>query len=607
MTTRVDLAVVGGGISGLAAAWEAHRQGARVVVLEASDRAGGKLRTSPLAGIPLDESADAFLARVPEGIELCRQLGIADELVAPSTGRAYVWTGGSLRLLPGEQLLGVPTDLDAVAATGILSPEGLARARQDLARSADPGAPNADTANYRRIHTNRSDRAGGDSGRDDAGVHTSRLSGIAEDNDAHDHGPTGTAENRSPANGTAGDEAVGELIRRRLGDEVLDRLVAPLIGGIWAGNCDRLSLAVAAPLLAEASRRDPSLIRGAAAIRASRASRGKTAARTPGPADVVGPAGPHDLGGTNASDHNSNGWPGDPRGASEPAIGRGEATAMGPGPAGTNDPGAAGGPEGELTPGGPSSAADPVFLTPRGGMGRLVEVLAEALGDRVRTGAAVTGIEREPDGRWRLEPGGVVADAVVIATPAFAAAPLVTPHCAAAAGTLGAIEHASIAMLALAVPRDGIDRPLDGSGFLVPPSEGRLLTACSWTSSKWGHLAGDGSVALLRASAGRDGDQRALALDDDALVQTLLQDLRDTMGLKSEPIATRITRWPRSFPQPRPGHLARVAAVEAALSNDAPGLAVAGAWMRGVGIPACIRSGRQAAAQLLGMRSSAPR
>ena len=91
MSRPVDLAVVGGGISGLAAAWEGMRRGADVAVLEAGGRPGGKLGSSPIAGIDLDEGADAFLARVPEAVELCDELGLGGDLVSPATGTAYVW------------------------------------------------------------------------------------------------------------------------------------------------------------------------------------------------------------------------------------------------------------------------------------------------------------------------------------------------------------------------------------------------------------------------------------------------------------------------------------------------------------------------------------
>jgi oxygen-dependent protoporphyrinogen oxidase len=476
MTERVDLAVVGGGISGLAAAWEARAQGARVVVLEAGERPGGKLRTSPLAGVDLDEAADAFLARVPEAVELCDELGLTTELVSPATGAAYVWLDGALRRLPADQLLGIPTDLDAVADSGLLSVDGAARARLDL-----------------------------------------------------------TLPDDRPADGD--DESVGALVRRRLGDEVLDRMVAPLVGSIYAGDCDRLSVEVSAAQLAAArdlDPSDPSLVRAAAALRAAALDTGR-----------------------------------------------------------------------------------PVFLAPAGGMGRLVDALADRLGDDLRTGTAVTavtGVSTSPAGgagsgsgdggrtAWRLDgPGGplVTADAVVLATPAFVTAPLLSPLVPAAAGFLAAIEHASVALVALAVPRDGIDHPLDGSGFLVPRSAGLLITACSWVTSKWAHLGADPSLALLRASVGHATDDRGATLPDDAIIAGVVADLRTTMDLRAEPTDVRISRWPRSFPQPRPGHLTGVDAAERAVAAAAPGLAITGAWARGVGVPACIRGGRAAARRAL--------
>lgn len=456
MTERVDLAVVGAGISGLAAAWEAHRRGARVVVADAAPVAGGKLRTGRLAGAPVDEAADAFLARVPDAADLCAELGLEAELVSPATGVAYVWLDGELRRLPPDQLLGVPTDLDAVAASGLLSRAGVERARADLTL---------------------------------------------------------------PDDRPAGDESVGALVRRRLGAEVLDRLVAPLVGSIYAGDCDRLSLEVSAAQLAAARDRDPSdpsLVRAASALRAQALDTGR-----------------------------------------------------------------------------------PVFLAPAGGMGRLVAALTDRLGDAVRLGAAVGAVE--PDGRgWRIAPLDVNADAVLVAAPAFAAAPLLKPLAPEAAEVLAAVDHASVALVALAVPADGVGRELDGSGFLVPRSAGLLLTACSWLTSKWPHLAVDPGVAVLRASVGHDGDDRGRSLPDDALVAGVLADLGATMGLRAAPLEVRVSRWERSFPQPRPGHLAAVARADAALAARSPRLAATGAWARGVGVPACIRGARAAAARVLG-------
>ena len=221
---------------------------------------------------------------------------------------------------------------------------------------------------------------------------------------------------------------------------------------------------------------------------------------------------------------------------------------------------------------------------------------------QIRTGRAVQALE--PDGdRWRVEVSdgtSIGADGVVLATPAAAAAGLLAPlpGAAEAATLLAAIGYASVAIAVLAFPLSHLGRPLDRSGFLVPRVEGTALTACSWSSTKWAHLAPDAAdgTAVVRASTGRWGDDGALSLDDADLVSRLLTDLERTMAITGAPSEVRVNRWPTSFPQYAPGHLERVDAVERALPD---GIALAGAALRGVGVPACIRSGREAAARVL--------
>ena len=127
--------VVGGGITGLAAAHALVTQGPadlRVTVLEATDRLGGKIRTTPFGGQAVDEGPDAFLARVPWATDLARAVGLGDDLVSPATGHAWLWSRGALRRLPAGIVLGVPTSAIAVLRSGILSPSGVARAGLDL-------------------------------------------------------------------------------------------------------------------------------------------------------------------------------------------------------------------------------------------------------------------------------------------------------------------------------------------------------------------------------------------------------------------------------------------------------------------------------------------
>ena len=248
----------------------------------------------------------------------------------------------------------------------------------------------------------------------------------------------------------------------------------------------------------------------------------------------------------------------------------------------------------------------PVFFAPRAGMGALIDSLVDDLRARdVRIVAdAVVALEREGvSWRVRLASGvSMSAGGVVLALPAAPAAEVLRPHAARAATLLAAIPYTSVALVALAVPRAAVERQLDGSGFLVPRVEGRTITACSWTSAKWPHLTGAGTT-WLRASVGRDGAAAALTLSDDALVEAVLADLGDTMALRGRPNEVRLTRWTASFPQYRPGHLERVDALE---DDLAPAVVAAGAALRGLGVPACIRQGKSAARRVLAALDARP-
>jgi len=461
--------VVGGGIAGLSAAWEAVQRepGRQVVVLEAGDRLGGKILTTDVAGRPVDAGPDAFLARVPWALDLCRELGLDGELVSPSAGTAWVATPRGPRRVPEGLVLGVPARVGPMVRSGVLSPRGLLRA------GLEPLLPRRPA-------------------------------------------PTGTGD------------SVGRTVRRRFGREVHELLVDPLVGSINAGDTDELSLTASVPQLADAAGRSRSLLLG---LRAQQRA-------------ATGAAG--------------NGRPA------------------------------------------------PVFLTHPRGLGHVVEVLVGRLRDAgvdLRPSCGAAALRPTPGGGWVVDtPGGPQpADAVVLAVPAPAAAGLLVPVSFEAAAALRAIPYASVAIVTLALPEGALRRPLEGSGLLVPKHRGpsRAVTAVSFGSTKWAHWARPGEV-LLRVSVGRTGEEAVVELDDPDLLAAVRHDLEELLGLDGEAQAVRISRWPSSFPQYLPGHLARVAAVERALAADAPGVAVAGAAYRGLGIPACIRQGREAAAALLG-------
>ncbi len=458
MTAELRVAVIGGGITGLAAAWELSSDpSVSVHLLEAAPRVGGKIHTTPFAGRLVDEGADAFLRRVPDAVALAGELGLTDRLVSPAVRQACVWIDGSLRRLPDGLVMGVPVRFDGVTASGILSEDGLDRLRAEPNLAGDP---------------------------------------------------------------LEGDATVGSVIRRRLGDEVLERLVGPLVGGINAGEPDEMSIDAVVPQLAAGAHRHRSIIEGLRAVAAP-------------PSD------------------------------------------------------------------------EPVFATPLGGMSEFIDALEAHLrtrGVEIRLGTpidALEPVERERTARrWRITTaaGSDEFDGVVLTVPAGVAGRLVEAFAPTAAEHLAAIESASVAMVTVAYRSEDVPVPLDASGFLVPRDAGLSITAVSWASSKWAHLAG-GDV-ILRVSIGHHRDPAPLDLDDDDLVATVEHDLHTTMGIDAPPRERRVSRFVDGLPQYGVGHLDRVAEIDAAMAAAADRVVVTGAAFRGVGIPACIRQGRDAATTL---------
>src|SRR6202050_1243155 len=195
--------IVGGGIAGLAAAFFLRDEAVRVTVLEGSPRLGGKLSVSEVAGVSVDEGAEALLVTRPEGTALIADVGLDDQRVVPGTTSSAIWTLGALRPLPRRQFMGVPADLSELARSGVVSGEGAARATQDL---------------------------------------------------------------EVPPTTRDGDGPVAGFVGARFGPEVVDRLVDPLLGGVYAGRSADLSFDATMPALAAASRRYRSLAEAAGSL-----------------------------------------------------------------------------------------------------------------------------------------------------------------------------------------------------------------------------------------------------------------------------------------------------------------------------------------------------
>ena len=238
---------------------------------------------------------------------------------------------------------------------------------------------------------------------------------------------------------------------------------------------------------------------------------------------------------------------------------------------------------------------EPRFLAPLGGMDRMITALHERIED-VRLSRPIARLELSADGI--VIDGNESFDAAVLAVPTEAAAAIVAKVDPRVASLLRTIDHASVASVALVYPSGAAPIPAGGSGFLVPTSERMTLAACTWYSTKWPTEDPSGRV-VLRAVAGRAGEDPALSLDDDTLVDRIHRDLVTTMGIDTAPITGRVTRWDRSIPQYAVGHLAVVDEIESRLAAAGP-IFVTGAGYRGSGIPDCIAQADRAADAVAG-------
>lgn len=461
------VAVLGGGISGLAAAHRLREIAPwlEVVLLEAGGHLGGVLQTVKQDGFLVEWGADNFITNVPWAIDLCRRIGYEDQLVktSPHSRKAFVVHKGRLCNIPEGFLIMAPNRVWPVLTTPILTwPGKLRLACERFVR------PRTETS----------------------------------------------------------DESVAHFAIRRLGREVFERLVQPLVGGIYTADPYQLSLAATLPRFIEMEREHGSLIRA----------------------------------------------------AKRQASARPESTRGG------------------------SGARYSLFTAPREGMSHLVDALVARLPhDSIRLNAPVQAIERQTDGGWSLSIGAEApqrmnVDALIVTAPANRSGSLVENVDPSLAGLMGQIPYASSAIVSLGFRRTQIKHPLDGSGFVVPLTEGRRILSGSFASVKYPDRAPAGHE-LVRVFVGGACQPEMAELPDEALRSVVLDELDELLGLDGEPVFEHIVRCRSQMPQYHLGHCELVQQIEAGV-GEIDRFELAGNAYHGVGMPHCIRSGEQAAERI---------
>ena len=498
------IAIIGGGLSGLAAA---HRlieltsassptpTRCEITLFEAGSRLGGIVGTTHRNGYLIDTGADSFLTNKPGAIGLCRRLGIEDKLVATDPryrGVHVVFDGRPVPVPAGFQLLS-PTAIWPMLTTPILSPWGKLRLLMEF------------------------------------------------------FVPSRTARDAAELT----DESLASFVRRRFGREVLERLVQPLVGGIYTSDPEQLSLAATLPRFLEQERDFGSLIRAARSAKSNESARGSKSR----------PATSHDQTSSGARYGLFAGLAGGMEDLLAALRSRVEAGCT-------------------------------VKLNTR------VTAIQRPLTNPQREQGAFNKNASASPFCLALSDGTHHSfDAVIVATTAHHAALLLDGLAPELASELRQIEYASSAIVVTGHRLADVAHPLDSFGLVVPHRERRRILATSFSSRKFPERAPAGSI-LLRTFVGGAMQPELNNLPDDELLRIVQSELNELLGVRGEPEMSLVVRYPRAMPQYHVGHLDRVARIEALTARHS-GLALAGNAYRCVCIPDAIHSG-EAAAMLVG-------
>lgn len=462
---KQKVVILGGGITGLAAAFYLQKEVKKkklpldVTLIEATHRVGGKIQTVVRDGFIIEKGPDSFIARKKSASRLAEEVGMGDKLVFNTAGKSFVLAHERLHPMPGGSIMGIPTEIMPFLTTRLFSFPGKMRAAADFFL---------------------------------------------------------------PKSKVNGDQSLGDFFRRRLGDEVLENLIEPLLSGIYAGDIDQLSLKATFPEFYRIEQKYRSLIIG---MKRGRPAQKKNA----------------------DSKENKKG----------------------------------------------------VFMTPITGLQSFVEAIEAKLEPgSVLKGHRVEKVHKGTEG-YNIELSGgqmIPADAVISALPHMALKSIFSQY--SFFDVFENMPATTVATVALAFPKEAIEKDIDGTGFVVSRNSDYSITACTWIHRKWPHACPEGKV-LLRCFIGKPGDETIVELSDDEIVKTVLDDLNKIMNITMEPEFAIISRWPDAMPQYTVGHKERIEKVFKHTKEQLPGVFLAGSSFSGLGVPDCIDQGEAAAYEVI--------
>lgn len=466
---KKKVVVIGGGIAGITATYylqkEAKENGIplEIVLIEATDRLGGKIQTYTENGFVIEKGPDSFLARKQSASRLAVEAGFKDRLIRNRSGKSYVLVKDKLHPMPGGAIMGIPTKIAPFAFSSLFSPFGKLRAGADIL---------------------------------------------------------------IPRSNVDGDQSLGQFFRRRLGNEVVDHLIEPLLSGIYAGNIDKMSLLATFPQFYKVEQKHRSLILGMKSTIPKVQKPSKENTKT-------------------------------------------------------------------------EKKSTGMFLSLTSGLESLVHAIeAKLIPGSAKKGITVQKVERKNQSYTLDLSSGekMIADSIVICVPHKQTATIFSNY--SFFEPFHHVPSTSVATVAMAFPESAVKKDIDGTGFVISRDSAYSMTACTWTHKKWPHSTPAGKV-LLRCYVGKAGDEEIVSRSDEEIIAAVLRDLNKTMNITADPEFSLITRWHDSMPQYTVGHKQRMTDIIEKMESELPGVFLAGASYKGLGVPDCIDQGEEAVQKVL--------